>query len=408
MAVTNLEPQSYHAFMARQPILDRSLKLIGYELLYRAGGTGLGTEVDGPKAVSALANALVELGLDSLVSSKKAFINIPVELINDELLGLFPKNGVVLEILETVPYTKESADVVDGLRRRGYEFAVDDYIGEVAQDPWMNHANIVKVDLMGVPESQLPEIVRKAKGTNRKTLAEKVETQEQFTLCKALGFDYFQGYFFAKPLLMGRKSLPPDRMQMMRLLSQLNDPNASIRQIEELVESNVTLAFRALRLINSAQMGIGHTVSSIREALMLLGLQKVAALASLVIMSDMPEHKSELTTTAMVRAKTCELLAKTDRTVNQEKCYAIGLLSVLDAMTDTPMEEIVQQLPLTDDVKDALTGAKDSGEANFLRAVRAYELGQWDLASGFVSSLEVIASAYSSALTWCHTQRTYA
>jgi c-di-GMP phosphodiesterase len=397
---------SQRVYLARQPIYDRRQAVFAYELLYRtAEGTGkqdIGTE----ESASTLVRAIAEIGLDRLVGDKPAFINIPPELLGDPVLMLLPKERVVLEILETTPPGPEHLDAARELQLQGYKLALDDFVFGAPQTEFIPFCRFVKVDLTLNNPHKLKEVVDFLKKARVRTLAEKVENIQMYAKCQALGFDYYQGYYFARPDLVSSHGIPARRSTLLHVLTRLQDPKITMDQMEQLVSSDVTLTYRLLRLVNSACVGLGDEVSSTRSALMHLGLRRVVALVSLLMMSGASEKSSELMITAMVRAKMCELVAEAARQEATDSYFTAGLLSVLEALFDAPMEQILEQLPLTPELRLALTDPKaDSRLARTLQASVAFEEGNWSKLEMVDGGDVDLGASYVNALDWAEQAR---
>jgi len=402
MASNDFQP----VYLARQPIYDRRQSVYAYELLYRAAeGTSAGS-VGLEESAATLVRAISEIGLDKLVGDKPAFINIPPYLLTDPCIHLLPKERVVLEILETTEPNAEELEAARALQEAGYKIALDDFVFGTPQAEFIPFCRIVKVDLAQNNQLKLKEIVDFLKKSRVRTLAEKVETIHVYAKCQALGFDYYQGYFFAKPDLVSSKGIPSRKATLLHVLTRLQDPKVTVDQMEQLVSSDVTLAYRLLKLVNSACMALAEEVSSVRAALFHLGLQRVVALVSLLMMSGANEKSSELMVTAMVRAKLCESMAKAIGDDAPEAFFTAGLLSVLEALFDVPMAEILDQLPLTPALRAALTDPQcDSKLARALRASIAYEGGNWGELHLIEGPQVDLNGAYVSALGWADDAR---
>lgn len=391
-------------YMARQPIYDESLRLHAYELLYRSGQTGQAGNLGPEEELHALANVLVEVGLDRLAGSTLAYINVPSTLLASDALRLLPANRVVLEVLEDTPWNDEVERNLRDLKADGYRLALDDYIFEERHDPFLEIVEIVKVDVMGVPNDKLKAGKAKLTRWGQKYLAEKVETPDEFQACQKMGFDYFQGYFFSKPATVRGSGVPANQGLSMSLLTKLQDPEIAIDELERLLVANVALCHKVLRLVNSAAMGLTREVDSIRQALMFLGTARIRTLASLAVMTAIPGKTPELYELAMVRARYCEAIAKEASFDSPEKHFTVGLLSVLDALTDLPMDEVIQELPLCNEVSEALCGtALNTPCSRTLRHTLSVERGDW---AGAETNLPGVPThLYLDSVTWAEEQQ---
>lgn len=364
-------------YIGRQPIFDRQLEVYAYELLFRSGTQNHAGEFDGDQATSqVIVNAFIEIGLDRIVGDQLAFINLTRSFVTASAPLPFPKERVVLEILETV---RPDAEVIAGVRNliaQGYSVALDDFIFHEDLRPLLELAHIVKIDLLVTPREQLEAHVHQLRGYNVKLLAEKIETQAEFEYCKALGFDYFQGYFLSRPNIVQGQQLPPNRLAILQLLSKLQNPDSDAGEIEKLVGQDIALSYKLLRYINSAFFALPKKIDSIRQAVVYLGTQAIKTWVTLLVVAGLGNKPTELVTQAMQRAKMCELLAQTAKRPHTEAYFTVGLFSLLEALMDSPLEKILESLPFSDDIRNALLKHEGPyGEA--LACVIAYEKGDF-------------------------------
>lgn len=393
-------------YLARQPIYDRRLKVYGYELLYRRANCDSAGTVEREESAQTIVRAVADIGLERLVCGLPAFINIPSYLLCDPALELLPKDRVVFEILEETVPTPETLRAAHGLAEKGYRLALDDFVIGSPQEAFLSACKIVKVDLAANKTHTIPAALPKLKRERLRILAEKVETMTAYARCQALGFDYFQGYFFARPDIVSSRGVPASRTVLVQLLTRLQEPNVTIRELEELVSADVTLTYRLLRLVNSACLSLGREVDSVRAALIVLGLERVVALVSLLAMSGVQDKPTELMVTAMIRAKMCEGVASVLGYDNPQKHFTVGLLSVLEAMFDTPMAVLVEQLPILPELKSALVDPTDQGPlAETLRISLRFEEGRWDELADTMARARFINESYVGAVRWAEDVR---
>ncbi len=389
-----------HIYLARQPIYDRKLDVYAYELLYRAADeenapAGLGDQA----TYTVLVNALTEIGLVELVGPHFAFVNLTRGFVVGDNPLPFSGNKIVVEVLEDIVADDEVVAGIKQLSAQGYMIALDDFIYDESLRPLVELADLIKIDLLALDRSQLIEQVEILKGFKVKLLAEKVETQEEFELCKMLGFDYFQGYFFCKPKVLKRRRMPANQLAVMQLLAKLQDPDVEIDVLGEVISNDVSLSYRLLRYVNSAMFSLPKKVESLRHAVVFLGLKTVKEMVMVLAMSDAKDKPHELLVTSLVRAKMCELLASSSALSNNEGCFVVGLFSVLDALLDMEMVKLLPSLSLSDEINQALlTHEGVAGEV--LAAVIAYEQGQWDSPAMKRFEQEHINKAYFDALAW--------
>lgn len=373
--------------------------MVAYELLYRRSGhhqTSVITEND---EISALANVLIEVGLDRLAGKQKAFVNVPESLLGSDALRLLPPKRVTLEILEDTVWSSEvEANILD-LKSRGFQLALDDYTFEARHEPFLNHVDLVKVDLMGIEPCDLRSMIIKKRRPGQIYLAEKVETHEEFLRCKNSGFALFQGYFFSKPLTIKGTGVRSNHSMSVALLAKLQDPDLTMAELETLIVGNVALCHKVLRLANSVANGLTKKVSSINQALQFLGVSKIRTMASMAVISSIPGKPSELYRLAMIRAKLCEQVAMLGGLESPEMHFTAGLLSVLDGLTDTPMNDILAELPLAQPIVDALSDSETPSSCRLtLNYAQQFERGQWDKQSDRFSDVPQVI--YFNAVEW--------
>jgi len=387
-------------FVGRQPIFNRKMEVIGYELLYRDSDSNAANFSDGDHATSSvIINTFVEIGLDRLVGSKGlAFINLTRSYFTGELPLPLKHNRIVLEVLEDIVLDDSFVASVKELSENGYQIALDDVINPDDVTALLNISNIVKVDLLGVDWDKLGEYVTRFKKYNVKLLAEKVETLDEYNQCLDLGFDYFQGYFLAKPNIVKGKKLRGSRIAILNLLAKLQSNDIEFYELEKMISYDVSLSYKLLKLINSAFLSRGSEIQSIRQALTLLGLKQVRGWVSLLLLSETGDKPPELITTAMVRAKMCELLAK-KANQSSEGDFIVGLFSVLDALLDISLTEVLSSIPLSPDIINALL-LREGKMGEMLNCVLAYEKGQWESVKYFELSNEEIKDTYLDSIDW--------
>jgi len=392
---------STEVFMARQPIYGRGMGLFAYELLFRRSGEITAGEIDDEQAATALISSLVDIGLNELIGNAKAFINISEELLMSSSMMMFPKEKVVIEVLETVRPTPEVIERVKQLRKFGFVIALDDFCYSPETEPLMAEADFIKLDVLDQTEKDIRAAFSQVNRKGIKVLAEKVETLEQYRFCEKLGFDLFQGYFFAKPELMRGNSLRANQVAMLRLAAKIQSPDLQYSDLEEIICSDVALTFRLLKLVRSAHFGLSCTITSIHQALMFLGVNTVSSLATLLAMAGSADKPDELLTTSLVRGKMCELLAQWRKKPQSERYFTLGMLSMLDALLDLPMPQIVKELPLSEELNAALTRPQEGGDlAHTLAMATAYERGDWDSVHLEGLTPAQVSNAYHAAVTW--------
>jgi EAL and modified HD-GYP domain-containing signal transduction protein len=260
-------------------------------------------------------------------------------------------------------------------------------------------ASIIKIDILNMTEAALRQQVASFSLFSGKLLAEKVETQQQFHLCKSLGFDLFQGYFFCKPKILEARPLPASQLAMLMVIAKLQDPACEIQDVEKIITHDIGLSYKLFRIINSAGYNVGRKIESIQHALVLLGLNALKKWVMLITLSASDTQPQELINAALIRAKTCENIAG-KLGYKSETAFTIGMFSLLDAIMSQPLEQLVENLPLMAEVKTALL--RREGElGELLSAVVQYETGDWDNIHPKFLTAGKLLNAYQDALLWC-------
>ena len=387
-------------FLARQPILDRNLEVFAYELLYRSGDQNSASFQDAAVATSKLiANTFMSIGFDNIAQGKPVFINLPRQFITGEIPLPLPSEGVVLEILEDISADKAALQGVEDLAKRGYTLALDDFVETESNRAFIPHASYIKVDVLPLSDDELISQTQKLKRYKLPLLAEKVETIERFQLCKDLGYEYFQGYFFSKPHIIEGKALGANQSTVLNILTRLQDPECSVEELERVVGSDVGLSYKLLKIINSSYYSLGKTVGSIQQALILLGLNLLKKWVMLISLFSVPGKSSELVVSALLRARHCELLAEKMR-LRPDAAFTVGMFSLLDALMDRRLPDLLDNLPFSDEVKAALLHGE--GElGGLLRNVIAFQQGRWDQLEARYTQDDSLQRTYEKALIWC-------
>ena len=388
-------------YIGRQPIYDCNLQLFAYELLYRANSEqNAAGDIDHDLATAQVAlNAFLEFGLKNLVGDKLAFINLPRSFVEGDLPLPFPKEHVVLEILEDIKVDDRLINSVRRLRSTGCEFALDDFVYHPALRPLIELCEIIKIDFQALSRAEIQTHVAELRQYNVKLLAEKLETHEDYGFARDLGFSYFQGYFFCRPRVISGQSLPPNQLTTMRILSALQDPEIKIGALSDLVSQDVTLSFKLLRSLNSAYYALPKRIESIHHAVVFMGLEQIKRWVTIIALASIPNKPSQLMVVAMTRAKMCEQLGESSDNNAKNKLFTVGLFSVLDALLDKNMDKIMNELPLAEDIKVALIRHEGS-MGLILKGVISYEQGLWDDIPIPQSTTSILASNYLTAVSW--------
>jgi c-di-GMP-related signal transduction protein len=393
--------------VARQPIFTRRETVYGYELLFRSGLDNLFDGKDGEAASRAVADHLITLG-QSLTQGRTAFINCTAQFLLRGFVTLLPPNKTVVEILETVDPVPEVVSACRKLKQAGYTIALDDFVAREGLEPFIELADIIKVDFLLVPASARKNLIEEFAPRGVRMLAEKVETRHEFEEALQAGYEYFQGHFFRRPEIVPGRRLSVSKLNALQILQAVSQPNPDLVELEQAITHHLPVCYKVLRYVNSPFLGLRSEVKSVRHALALLGQDEVRRLVSLAVALSIGDDKPpELMSTALTRARSCELLAarlhQQHLRVDGSTAFLVGMFSVMDALLGQPLHDILDQVALPAEAREALVGG-----ANHLRdiyeLVYAYELGRWRAVSSCLDRLHldesVMPIVYHEALDW--------
>jgi EAL and modified HD-GYP domain-containing signal transduction protein len=390
--------------VARQPILDSGLEVAGYELLFRTPA-GAGAPIEDPERATShvIVDAIGDIGLDRLAGAHPAYVNVSRALLLAVRPLPLPPDRVVLELLEDQTVDAEFVAVARELAAAGFTLALDDFVYQPALEPLLDFAHIVKVDVLALGREAALDQLQHVRGRSLRLLAEKVETHEDFAFYRDAGFDLFQGFFYARPQLVRARGVPAARLDSVGTLAELQRAGESFERLEAVIRHDAGLSFKLLRFANSAFNSGRFPVGSVREALVRLGARAVHQWATVLALAAIPNRPPELLTTGLLRARTCQILVSQSGDGCAERAFVVGLFSVLDALLDVPMDEVLELLSLEPAVSQALR-TRSGAEGAALAAVIAYEHGaaapegEQDF-----TDLRAVGAAYAEALAWTQT-----
>jgi EAL and modified HD-GYP domain-containing signal transduction protein len=389
--------------VARQPILTADEKVFGYELLFRDGVENEFRETDFDSASRRTLDTSFQIGLEVLCDGHRGFVNCTRDVLLKDYMTLLPPSLGVVEVLESVPPDDLVMAALLRLRKAGYTIALDDFVFNDPRQPLAPMADILKVDLRQTTAEQR-EIIRKSLGTaGCRLLAEKVETREEFAAAKAAGFTYFQGYFFRRPEVLHAREIPASRLNYLRLLQAVSQPEIDVVKFEAMIKQEASICYRLLRYLNSAVFGMKNEIHSIRHALTLLGEREVRRWVRLIATLTIGESRSsELVSSAMVRARFCELLAP--RVPHGESdLFLMGLFSLIDSILEIPMPRVLEAVPVDHETKAVLLGEKSKLRPLY-ELMLARESGDWEVANSRSRELRLsesdVAEAFWQAMQW--------
>lgn len=382
-------------YVARQPIFDRNMRVSGYELLFRDSHGNRASADDDDAAKAVIASAMTDIGLKQIVGTRGAWIRMTPQLIRNGLVDLVPKEAM-LEVAVGDVIDDEIVNAVDDLKRLGRPVALDHFRYAPEAEPLVRLVDAVKLDVVDLGRGQVRRQVARLRRLGLKIVASRVENRGDHAACKEAGCDLFQGFFFCRPEVMQSKRIDANRLAVLDLLAVLQDPRIQLEDLQSRIAVDVGLSVRLLRYINSAYFGLRQPVKSIAQALALLGLDRIRPWVALTLLASIDDKPTELTITALARARFCELAARERGYENANEMFTIGLLSVLDALMDVPIEEAVSSLPLDPRTRDAIVlHAGPAGE--LLECLVALETADFDRAEAIFAQAGPL---HMSALTW--------
>jgi EAL and modified HD-GYP domain-containing signal transduction protein len=394
--------------VARQPIFGVAGHLVGYELLYRRASTdtaarGESREVMGPDVV---VHAFLNIGLDRLTAGHLAYVNFTREMLLGGAFTLLPRGAVVIELLESVRPDEDveaaCADAVDA----GYVLALDDFTWAPEYERLLDLASIVKVDVLDRPAEALDEIARRLAVYDVQLLAERVETAEVRAACAGLGYELFQGYYFARPEVVQKRTLVSDERAIVQAMNVLRDPATNDNEVERSFQADLGLTYKLLRMVNTAAYG-GRGIESIRHAVQLSGREELYKWLALMLVSSIAARggaNRELLRLAVQRGRLCELLAATTgRAREAGALFMVGLFSLLDAIAATPLTELLESIALAPPIREALLGRRGP-YAPPLAIAEAFERGAWGAVTRETHTAGIdpstVGELYVQSLAW--------
>ncbi len=375
-------------FVARQPIFDRNNDIWGYELLFRHSPDSKYAQIDDDNvATSQIIVDGFALASQDAEPGRRMLINFPSKLILDGVAQALPKDICVIEMLETISPTPDVLQAIQVLKDEGYTLALDDYVGQPGFEPLIEAADILKIDVLELSDEEVFALANKYRSSGLKLLAEKVEDQARYDLTRKLGFSFFQGYFFSKPVIVPGKKIPAGVVAKMQLMEKLSNPDTEFSELSKIIEQDISLSYRLLKFINSSAFALRSTVNSIAQAINLLGQQPLKRWAMVVLLSDMDSSPKgqEIAYISLVRARFLEQLfsESNNAAYKADTMFLLGLLSKLDTLLGQPMGEILAAMPLQEEFKQALVG-QSTGPKVWLNMLENVEKGNWDPVLSFL------------------------
>jgi len=381
--------------LSRHPIFKSKIDVAGYEIRSRAIGQKAAGTPDAEKSMFSMLSA----GFDQIVGPHSCFISVTPETLKDGSWKGIPPNRVVLGYFNDFNPSDEVAQALLKLVEGGARIALSGSLSPESLDVFGDRVHAIKLDVTSFAPDDLEKKFQDLRRYKTQLLADRVDTYDDLEWCKTLGFDLYQGHFIARSSSQEEKQIPVNRLTMMRVLSQLQDPELSMPDLEKTISLDAALSYKLLSYANSAAISLPRQVSSVGHAVRLIGLQMIRTWTSVLLLSTVDDKPRELMTISLVRAHMCEKLSESLKNAEKDAFFSAGLLSVIDALLDCSMEKAVSSLPLTDDVKAALI-SKTGPVGQALRCAIAYEQADWDNVQFYGMAPAPIRDAYVESLAW--------
>jgi len=388
-------------YVGRQPIFDVNQNVFAYELLFRRGDGNEYSAQDGDGASKdVIANSFLNIGMDTLTGGKRAFINFTENLLKQEVAETLPQHMVAVEVLENVTPDEGIILACRKLKSKGYMLVLDDFVFATGWLPIIELADVIKVDFMNTSPPVRRSLVERFAPRGIKFLAEKIETYDDFRQAAEMGYSYFQGFFFSRPVVVAGKNLAGNQLSYLQIMREVYQPEFSIADLAAVIGRDASLSYKLLKFVNSAAVGLKHKIKSIQHALSLLGQQEVRKWGTLIVLRELALNKpDELMTVAVVRAKFAEGIALACGWRNwAQAAFLTGMLSLLDVLVEQPMTNILAELTVDDEIQQALLG-RNNKLHDILLVVVAFEQNDWEAVCKGGTDLGLSATALNS-LYW--------
>ena len=392
-------------YVGRQPIFDRHSNVFGYELLYRRSMNNFYEGVDGNQATRDLIyNAFFAMQIEDLTEGKVGFINFTDAMVRDLVPEILPKEQLVIEILENSIVDQDLIQACKSLKEKGYILALDDFVLNPSFEPLLELVDIIKIEFPNVSLETQRSLINKYKHKIR-FLAERLETREEFNMALQMGYDYFQGFFFSKPVIYKQNDIGVLNTSILNIIHQLRTLDPDYDRIAQAVELDVGLSYKVIRLSNTISFGARYSIRSVRQALVRIGILELRRWFNVLLLKDLQQVENhELIKQSLVRAHLMENLAQDCEAKEQSLDYLLtGMFSSIDVLLSKPMEEVLMGMPLVDTVKAALLGEENDLKhvLDFVKRYEAMDINPetFDFPLGKID-LESFNGHYIEALRW--------
>lgn len=367
-------------YIARQPIFTRTKEIHAYELLFRDGMENCFPGIDGDTATSrVLSNTFFTTGIERITGGRRAYINFPRDLLVKRIPLMFPSDLTTVEVLEDVVPDRDVIESCGELVSRGYVIALDDFDDSPSMEPLIDLGHIIKVDFMKSSRDEIREYAARFLDNGKTLLAEKIETVQEFEEALEMGFSYFQGFFFSKPQVIRDTEIPALKMNLLRIMGEARRDDYEVSTLQKLIEQDVGISYKLLRYLNSPFFRRRNEITSIRQAIVMLGERGLRSFLSVIILSELSQDKpDELIKSSIIRARMCEQVAMAvGRKQDPAELFTLGLFSHIDAILDNTMESVLKRLPLAEGIKKTLMREK-TPLSDYLDLASSYQAGSWE------------------------------
>ncbi len=363
--------------IGRQPIYNANLGVFAYELLFRSADES-SKGISGDEATSQVViNTFLEMGLDNLVGTRHACINLGENHLLWENIPRIMPERVILDLPRNLRTSDDAIQSVEKLKQSGFTLAINDFSDTPQYEVLIDYIDIIRIDVKSLKYEETRKHLQGMQRYKKIMLAERIEELDDYELYTELGFNYFQGYFLSHPKIVRGHSISNNRLSVLNLIAAINRPGMDVIELENIINKDIALSYKLLKLVNSALFGLSSKVESIRHCIVLLGRRQLVSWVTLMALGSMDDRPREMLQLSMVRARTCELMAEATQHRNRECFFTVGLLSALDILMQQPLAGILKHLPLSRDIQLALLKRQgDMGEA--LNSAIAFELSEWD------------------------------
>ena len=367
-------------FVARQPVFNSQKKVFGYDLSFRDGFENIIPPIDSDiEASNVLANTFFSFQMPEVLRNKPGFVNFTKPLLQQNIATIFPKENIIIKVLNDIDQDVETFASLRALKKKGYKIAMDDFSLNRDAQMMINFSNIVKIDFKSMAKNKIYHTVKALDATRDVTfLAQNLQTYKDFDFAKDTGFKLFQGDFFSRPEQLSKKDISINKVSRLKLIDEIRKPDMDTENIEAIIKKDVSISYKLLKFLNSAYFRRPYPINTIKDGITYLGTDELKKFITLIVVSDLgPNKPNELTRLSVVRARMCEKIGALVRMeFTSDELFTLGLFSLLDALLDSRMEEIVNTIGLSNKMQDALLG-KVRNFNTILALVKSIEKGEW-------------------------------